>query len=110
MTLHEIAIGLCIVSAVLNLTMAVVYLLRQVRSERILLALRVNAMSLARQAIEAGAKLPPRCVYCCQQLPAHVEGCPLCDWYADGGWLDHLTKPNIKVIQAEKPPIYIRHP
>ena len=63
--------------------------------------------SYERELLERGVTLPPRCAWCCQILPKHVEGCALgFEWYKTLGKFREMTsRPPIKYFpKGEKPP------
>jgi hypothetical protein len=77
-----------------------------VRDSRLNRALRQIIWAYEKDLIERGVRLPPRCVFCCQILPRHVEGCEFEDVYAEHHrMMGRLTRPPITYYpKGEKPP------
>ena len=71
-------------------------------------AMRQIIFAYEKDLQERGVTLPPRCVYCCQILPRHVEGCDFEEFYLMGHKLtEYLTRPPIEYHRdGSQPPHY----
>ena len=89
-------------AAVLNIWMSW-RSLRVIRTNR---EMREIIFAYEKDLSERGVTLPPRCVWCCQILPKHVDGCDFDVYYQQLGKLtEFLTRPKIKYYpKGEKPP------
>lgn len=64
---------------------------------------RIILFAYEKELLERGVTLPPRCSYCCQILPQHVDGCILSD--PIDGMIEPLTRPPIKYYRdGSQPP------
>jgi hypothetical protein len=79
---------------------------RSIRAIRTNRALRQIILAYEKELYERGVSLPPRCVFCCQILPRHVEGCDFEDIYAEHNRIVAiLTRPPIKYYpKGTEPP------
>lgn len=79
---------------------------RGLRSLRWNRAMREITWAYEKELIERGVTLPPRCPFCCQVLPRHVEGCPLTQYFAElGKFAEFMSRPPIKYFpKGERPP------
>lgn len=65
---------------------------------------RIIFFAYEKELLERGVTLPPRCAYCCQVLPKHVDGCILADEITDPA-AERLTRPKIKYYpDGSRPP------
>lgn len=56
---------------------------RNIREWKALRQLNHIVWAYAKELVEKGVTLPPRCVMCCQILPRHVDMCLIKDMYAE---------------------------
>ena len=66
---------------------------------------RVVLFAYEKELLERGVTLPPRCAYCVQILPQHVDGCILAGGDPDEDILERLSRPPIKYYRdGSRPP------
>lgn len=65
---------------------------------------RMILWAYEKELLERGVMLPPRCAYCCQILPQHVDGCILFE-DPSNDIIERLTRPPIKYYRdGSRPP------
>lgn len=65
---------------------------------------RMILFAYEKELLERGVSFPPRCSYCCQILPQHVDGCLLAEHF-DSDIIERLSRPPIKYYRdGSQPP------